>query len=238
MLRIRDTAIVASAAISLTKHGDPVFVANTTKYGMELQRKNDWGRGSATCDANHRSCLQNQATYGLTAQLNGIERSDINGISSQDSVFIAKPSTHWKSASGWNNTGASNLEGYGEIPSYMLQSTYLACSPDPSDDSQTAVIQYAISSSSTHDCLRESPVGVVDENVRGISSPGRDPRGSSKLNSQERRERLFKLDVLGFLRTFSASRMVDRASGIVERGMVADEDKNTCRCFLTVGLLG
>jgi len=41
ILRMRDTTIVASAAISLTKHGDLVFVANTTKYGMELQREND-----------------------------------------------------------------------------------------------------------------------------------------------------------------------------------------------------
>lgn len=41
ILRMRDTTIVASAAISLTKDGDLVFVANTTKYGMELQREND-----------------------------------------------------------------------------------------------------------------------------------------------------------------------------------------------------
>lgn len=48
ILRIRDTAIVASAAISLIRHGDPVLVENTTKYRMELQRENDWGRGSVT----------------------------------------------------------------------------------------------------------------------------------------------------------------------------------------------
>lgn len=112
----------------------------------------------------------------------------------------------------------------------------MACFSDPSDVSQTAVIRYATSSSSMHDCLRESPVEVVDENVGGISSPGRDPRGSSKLNSQERHARLFKLDVLRFLRTVSTSRMVDRESGTDVRGMAADEDKNICRCFLTVGL--
>ena len=40
ILRIRDTTIVASAAISLIKLGDLASVANTTKYGMELQREN------------------------------------------------------------------------------------------------------------------------------------------------------------------------------------------------------
>lgn len=54
MLRIRDTAIVASALISWTRHGDLVFVANTTKYGIELQRENDLGLGSVTCDEHHQ----------------------------------------------------------------------------------------------------------------------------------------------------------------------------------------
>ena len=48
MWRIRDTAIVASAAISSTRRDDPVVVENTTKYGMELQRENEWQRGSVT----------------------------------------------------------------------------------------------------------------------------------------------------------------------------------------------
>ena len=43
---IRDTAVVVSAAISLTKRDDPVLVENTTKYGVELQRENEWQRGS------------------------------------------------------------------------------------------------------------------------------------------------------------------------------------------------
>lgn len=120
ILRISDTAVVASAAISLTKYGDVVFVANTTKYGIELQRENDRGRGSVTCDGYHQSRLQNQATYALTAQLNGIGRSGINAISSQDSGFITEPSTDWKSVSGRNNTGASNLEELGEIPPRVL----------------------------------------------------------------------------------------------------------------------
>ena len=55
ILRIRDTAIVASAAISVTKDGDPVFVTNTTKYGIKLQRENLRGRGSVTCDGIHQS---------------------------------------------------------------------------------------------------------------------------------------------------------------------------------------
>jgi hypothetical protein len=120
ILRIRDIAIVASAAISLTKHGDLVFVANTTKHGIERQRENDWGRGSVTCDGNHQSRLQNQVTCALTAQLNGIGRSGINGISNQDSVSMADPSTDWESVSGRNNTGASNLEELGEISPRML----------------------------------------------------------------------------------------------------------------------
>lgn len=118
----------------------------------------------------------------------------------------------------------------------MLKLTYMALFPDPSDASQTATIRYATSNSSVFDCLRESRAGVVDENVDGISSPGRDPRGSSKLNSQVRNVELFKLDVLGRLRTVSASRMVDRESGMGERVIESDEDKNTCRCFLTVEL--
>lgn len=53
ILRIRDTAIVASAAISLIRDDDLVFVENTTKYRMEPQRENDWGRGSVTYDGYH-----------------------------------------------------------------------------------------------------------------------------------------------------------------------------------------
>lgn len=54
ILRISDTAIVASVAISLIRYGDLVFVANTTKYGIKLQRENDWGQGSVTCDEHHQ----------------------------------------------------------------------------------------------------------------------------------------------------------------------------------------
>lgn len=74
---------------------------------------------------------------------------------------------------------------------------------------------------------------VADENVGGISSPGRDPRGSSKLNSQERCTGPIKLCILGRLRTRSASRIVEQDSGMGEMGMEADEDKKTC--LLTVG---
>lgn len=76
---------------------------------------------------------------------------------------------------------------------------------------------------------------VVEENVGGISSPGLDPCGISKLNSHERLAGLFRFDALGRFRTPKASRIVDRGSGVGEMGMTADEDRKTCRCFPTVG---
>lgn len=107
---------------------------------------------------------------------------------------------------------------------------------DPSNASQTAVMRYATSSSSISDGIRKSPVGIADENVGGISSPNRDLRGSSKLKLQEREAALLKLDALGRLRTLSASRIVDRESEVGKMGREADDEKNTCRCFWTVGV--
>jgi hypothetical protein len=72
--------------------------------------------------------------------------------------------------------------------------------------------------------------------VGGISSPGLDPRGILKLNSHERRAGLFRFDVLGRFRTLNASRMADRGSGVGEIGITVDDDRNACRCFLTIGL--
>lgn len=48
ILRIREIAMVASAAISLVRAEHRGVVENTTKYGTELHRENVRGRGRVT----------------------------------------------------------------------------------------------------------------------------------------------------------------------------------------------
>jgi hypothetical protein len=47
-LRTRETAMVASAAISRASTAHRGFVVNTTKYGIEVRRENVCGRGRVT----------------------------------------------------------------------------------------------------------------------------------------------------------------------------------------------
>lgn len=63
--------------------------------------------------------LENEAIYSLTTQSNGIGRSGIKEISSQDFGSIAEPSKDWKSVAGWNNTGAFNLGRNDQIEAYL-----------------------------------------------------------------------------------------------------------------------
>lgn len=70
----------------------------------------------------------------------------------------------------------------------------------------------------------------------GISSPGRLPRGISKLNLHDLDAAgPFKLESLGSCGTPNTSQTTENGSEIGEIGITAEDDKNMCLYFEVVG---